>query len=71
MPTHQPSASDEWKRMRVISVSIPPGKRAAFFDALTILQRHHENPFIQQAPLIVETIIEAAQRIQREAEQTT
>ena len=24
------------------------------------LKRHHEDPFIQQAPLIVETIIEAA-----------
>jgi hypothetical protein len=28
------------------------------------LKRHYEDPFIQQAPLIVETIIEAARRIQ-------
>lgn len=70
MSANQPPASDGWKQMRVISVSIPPGKRAAFFDALAILQRHHEDPFIQAAPLIVETIIEAARRVQQEAEQT-
>lgn len=69
MSAQQSSASDEWKHMRVISVSIPPGKRTAFFDALAILQRHHENPFIQAAPLIVETIIEAGRRIQQETEQ--
>jgi hypothetical protein len=67
MSANQPPAFDGSKQARVISVSIPPGKRAAFFHALAILQRHHEDPFIQQAPLIVETIIEAARRIQQEA----
>ncbi len=60
---------DQQKRERpkVVSVSIPPKKQAEFYEALAALKRHHEDPFIQQAPLIVETIIEAAQRIQREA----
>ncbi len=56
------------ERSKVVSVSIPPKKQAEFYDALATLKRHHEDPFIQQAPLIVETIIEAAQRIRREAE---
>jgi hypothetical protein len=65
------SEHDEHKRERpkVVSVSIPPKKQAAFYDALVALKRHHDDPFIQQAPLIVETIIEAARRIQWEAEQ--
>ncbi len=40
----------------------------ARYAALATLKRHHEDPFIQAAPLIVETIIEAARRIQQEAE---
>ncbi|HLX40499.1 MAG TPA: hypothetical protein VKR42_08200 [Ktedonobacteraceae bacterium] len=52
---------------KVVSVSIPPRKQAEFYNALAILKRHHEDLFIQQAPLIVETIIEAARRIQQEA----
>ena len=61
---------DEQKRERpkVVSVSIPPKKQAEFYNALATLKRHHKDPFIQQAPLIVETIIEAAQRIRLEAE---
>jgi hypothetical protein len=61
---------DEQKRERpkVVSVSIPPKKQAEFYNALATLKRHHKDPFIQQAPLIVETIIEAAQRIRPEAE---
>jgi hypothetical protein len=64
------SELDEQKRGRskVVSVSIPPTKQAEFYDALATLKRHHEDPFIQQAPLIVETIIEAARRIRQEAE---
>ncbi len=42
---------------------------AEFYDALATLKRHHEDPFIQQAPLIVETIIEAARRLRQESEQ--
>lgn len=56
------------ERPKVVSVSIPPKKQAEFYEALAALKRHHKDPFIQQAPLIVETIIEAAQRIQQEAE---
>ena len=56
------------ERPKVISVSIPPKKQAEFYDALATLKRHHEDPFIQQAPLIVETIIEAARRIRQEAQ---
>jgi hypothetical protein len=61
---------DEQRRERpkVVSVSIPPKKQAEFYDALATLKRHHEDPFIQQAPLIVETIIEAARRIRQEAQ---
>lgn len=55
------------ERPKVVSVSIPPKKQAEFYEALAALKRHHEDPFIQQAPLIVETIIEAARRIQQEA----
>ncbi|HJT59169.1 MAG TPA: hypothetical protein VJ761_21865 [Ktedonobacteraceae bacterium] len=51
------------ERPKVVSVSIPPKKQAEFYEALATLKRHHEDPFIQQAPLIVETIIEAAKRI--------
>lgn len=57
------------QRGRVVSVSVPPGKRAEFDDALATLKRHHKDPFIQAAPLIVETIIEAARRIQAGAEE--
>lgn len=56
------------ERGKVVSVSVPPGKLAEFHDALAILKRHHKDLFIQQAPLIVETIIEAARRIQAQAE---
>ena len=61
---------DEQKRERpkVVSVSIPPKKQAEFYNALATLKRHHEDPFIQQAPLIVETIIEAARRLLQETE---
>src|SRR6266487_4052939 len=51
----------------VVSVSITPEKTEEFYAALATLKRHHEDPFIQAAPLIVETIIEAARRIQQEA----
>jgi hypothetical protein len=56
------------ERPKVVSVSIPPKKQAEFYDALATLKRHHEDPFIQQAPLIVETIIGAARRIRQEAD---
>lgn len=61
---------DQQKRERpkVVSVSVPPKKQAEFYDALAALKRHHEDPFIQAAPLIVETIIEAARRIRQETE---
>lgn len=52
----------------VVSVSITPEKTEEFYAALAILKRHHEDPFIQVAPLIVETIIEAALRIQQKVE---
>ena len=55
-------------RPKVVSVSVPPKRQAEFYDALATLKRHHEDPFIQQAPLIVETIIEAAQRLLQESE---
>ena len=66
-----PAKSDDEKRRRtraVVSVSITPEKTDEFYAALAALKRHHEDPFIQAAPLIVETIIEAARRIQQEAE---
>lgn len=57
------------QKMKVVSVSVPPKKQAEFAEALAILKRHHKDLFIQQAPLIVETIIEAARRIEQENEQ--
>ncbi|HZT35259.1 MAG TPA: hypothetical protein VFA15_05025 [Nitrososphaera sp.] len=54
------------ERGKVVSVSVPPSKLAEFNDAIAILKRHHKDLFIQQAPLIVETIIEAAKRVQAE-----
>lgn len=51
-------------RGRVVSVSVPPGKRVEFDEALVTLKHHHKDPFIQVAPLIVETVIEAAKRIE-------
>jgi len=59
---------DQEPRRVVVSVSVPPAKREAFYAALATLKRHHDDPFIQAAPLIVETIIEAARRLQPEAE---
>jgi hypothetical protein len=56
-------------RPKIVSVSVPPKRQAEFYDALATLKRHHEDPFIQQAPLIVETIIEAARRLRQESEQ--
>ncbi len=64
-----PVKSDDKKRGRtraVVSVSITPEKTEEFYAALATLKRHHEDPFIQAAPLIVETIIEAAKRIRAE-----
>jgi hypothetical protein len=71
MALHQPTDQQEQKpeRIKVVSVSVPPKKQAEFYDALATLKRHHQDPFIQQAPLIVETIIEAAKRIQQETGQ--
>lgn len=66
-----PAKSTDKKRGRtraVVSVSITPEKTDEFYAALALLKRHHEDPFIQAAPLIVETIIEAARRIQQETE---
>jgi len=54
------------QRSKVVSVSVPPRRQAEFTEALATLKRHHKDPFIQQAPLIVETIIEAARRIEQE-----
>ena len=47
----------------MVSVSITPEKTEEFYAALATLKRHHEDPFIQAAPLIVETIIEAARAL--------
>lgn len=63
-----PAKSNDKKRKgtrAVVSVSITPEKTDEFYAALAVLKRHHEDPFIQAAPLIVETIIEAARRIQQ------
>lgn len=49
----------------MVSISITPEKTEEFYTALAALKRHHEDPFIQAAPLIVETIIEAARPIQQ------
>jgi hypothetical protein len=71
MALPQPTDQQEQKpeRIKVVSVSVPPKKQAEFSEALATLKRHHKDPFIQQAPLIVETIIEAAKRIQQETRQ--
>jgi hypothetical protein len=52
----------------VVSVSIPPHKRDEFYRALATLKTHHSDPFIQVAPLIVETVIDAASRLQQSLE---
>jgi hypothetical protein len=52
----------------VVSVSIPPHKRDEFYQALATLKTHHPDPFIQVAPLIVETVIDAANRLQQSPE---
>jgi hypothetical protein len=70
-PTTPELAEQKRERPKVVSVSIPPKKQAEFYDALATLKRHHEDPFIQQAPLIVETIIEAARRLREEADMQT
>lgn len=67
-PTTPELAEHKREHSKVVSVSIPPKKQAEFYHALATLKRHHEDPFIQQAPLIVETIIEAARRLLQEAE---
>ena len=52
----------------VVSVSIPPHKRDEFYQALATLKTYHPDPFIQVAPLIVETVIAAAERLQQSSE---
>lgn len=71
MSTNRENQVTKQEKGRVVSVSVPPGRRAAFDAALASLKRHHENPFIQAAPLIVETIIEAARRLQAEEQEST
>ncbi len=66
MPANAGNQEAKQERGKVVSVSVPPSKRTQFNDALATLKRHHKDPFIQAAPLIVETIIEAARRIQVE-----
>lgn len=66
MQSEEPPIPEGKQHPRMISVSLPPGKRAEFFNALAKLQRNHKNPFIQAAPLLVDTIIEAAKGIQAE-----
>lgn len=68
MSAHAEKQETKRERGRVVSVSVPPSRRAAFDDALATLKRHHKDPFIQAAPLIVETLIEAARRVQMEEE---
>lgn len=69
MSTNRENQVTRQEKGRVVSVSVPPGRRAAFDAALTTLKRHHEDPFIQVAPLIVETIIEAARRLLAEEQE--
>jgi len=52
----------------VVSVSIPPHRRDEFYQALATLKTHYPDPFIQVAPLIVETVIDAAKRLQQSPE---
>lgn len=66
MSAETDSQETKQERGKVVSVSVPPSKLAEFNDAIAILKRHHKDLFIQQAPLIVETIIEAAKRVQAE-----
>jgi hypothetical protein len=66
MSTETENRGTKQERGKVVSVSIPPSKLAEFNDAIAVLKRHHKDLFIQQAPLIVETIIEAARRIKAE-----
>jgi len=66
MSANTENQQERQEKGRVVSVSVPPSRRAEFDAALATLKRHHEDPFIQAAPLIVETIIEAARRIGNE-----
>jgi hypothetical protein len=57
------------QKTKVVSVSVPPKRQNEFTEALATLKRHHKDPFIQQAPLIVETVIKAARQIEQETKQ--
>lgn len=69
MSAQAENQQEKQEKGRVVSVSVPPSRRAEFDAALAFLKRHHEDPFIQAAPLIVETIIEAAKRLGNEPQQ--
>jgi hypothetical protein len=47
-----------------INVSIPPRRRAELAQALAYLHAQHANPFVQQAPLVVDSLIGYAQILQ-------
>jgi hypothetical protein len=57
------------QKTKVVSVSVPPKRQNEFTKVLATLKRHHKDPFIQQAPLIVETVIKAARQIEQETKQ--
>lgn len=53
-------------KTRIVSVSIPADQEAAWDHALRVLKLHHPDLFIQASPLIVETILQAAARLEAE-----
>ena len=71
MLTDKGNQETKQERGKVVSVSVPPGRRVEFDEALATLKRHHKDPFIQVAPLIVETIIDAARSVQVEVNSKT
>jgi hypothetical protein len=51
-----------------VTVSIPPEKRAAFYEALLCLRQRYGDPFSSMSSLIVDTVIIASKCPQRHQE---
>jgi len=44
----------------IISISIPPAQREAFYNALLVLREREQRPFVSLSALVVKAVIAAA-----------
>lgn len=56
----QPSDIDPSFYKPIISISIPPAQREAFYSALIALRQREQRPFVSLSALVVKAVIAAA-----------